>query len=356
MPQLLPIPLFLPLKSNLSYPKQKTSINGPETFVELVENANNYAAIKTGVNDLLRKGIYTVQNEYIYWYRISTSTECYAGLLCGLPSEDCSHPTLTTHEHVLDKRVKRFADYLSATQLQAEPILVIHENTSFSDDFTMKIAQKKCTHCYNLGKEKHELWALDTKESQEVIAFARTEKQLHLADGHHRLASSLHYAENKQNCMPVFSFIVAKNQLKNDCFIWTLKQLPKQSPLLASMKRKKPLEQASIEVLYGNQKHDTALPETGNAVTFLLADVLGFSTEDAVDLGEYIDYFPPTASLTTDFFESSAPYEAKFFYPSLSLEEIIRTAKALKKLPPKSTYIQPKLPTGLFIAPMSTFK
>ena len=67
MPQLLPIPLFLPLKRNLSYPKQKTSINGPETFVELVKNANNHAAIITSVNDLLRNGIYTVQNEYIYW-------------------------------------------------------------------------------------------------------------------------------------------------------------------------------------------------------------------------------------------------------------------------------------------------
>ena len=356
MPQLLPIPLFLPFKSNLSYPKQKTSIHGPETFVELVENTNNDAAIKTGLNDLLRKGIYTVQNEYIYWYRISTASESYAGLLCGLSTEECSHPTISTHEHVLDKRVKRFADYLSATQLQAEPILIMHENTSFSDDFTMKIAQKQCTHCYNLGDEKHELWALDAEESQKAIAFAQTEKQFHLADGHHRLASSLHYAENKQNSLPVFSFIVAKNQLKNDCFIWALKQLPKQSPLLASIKRKKPPEQASIEVLYGNQKHFIALPETANAVTFLLEDVLGFLTVDAVDLGEYIDYFPPRASLTTDFFESSAPYAAKFFYPSLSLEEIIRTAKALKKLPPKSTYIQPKLPTGLFIAPMSTFK
>ncbi len=356
MPHLHPIPLYIPSSSERLYPSQNASIHGPKTFVDLVENAPDFTAIYEGFKHFLSNKIYFPKKEHIYWYRISTGEACYAGLLCGLPTKECSHPSLTTHEDVFDHRVRLFSSYLAATQLQAEPILVLHENNTFSDEFMAKVDQKECTHSFKLGEQKHELWALNAEETAEVKAFAQAEKQFHLADGHHRLASSLQFAKNKQVSLRVFSFIIAKNQLKNDRFVWALKQFPKGCTLQETKTLQAPTERPTIGYLSDHRTQYIAYPKNTNAATFLFEDVLGFSAQDAIDLSEYIDYFPPTDNLTVDFFKSSAPYKAKFFYAPLGIEEIIQTAKAQEKLPPKSTYLRPKLPTGLFIAPTYSVK
>ena len=63
-----------------------------------------------------------------------------------------------------------------------------------------------------------------------------------------------------------------------------------------------------------------------------------------------ISYFPEgTISV-----EIEKQFSGIFGYNKLSMEEIIALAKKEIQLPPKSTYLHPKLPTGLFIAPLST--
>lgn len=360
MPQLYPIKLFLPQSNKLSHKTAKSSLSGPEVFVDLVDKSSHPAALKEALDGLLKKDVYQAKPTQLYWYRKSTLDNSYAGLLCGLPSQECIHPQITTHEHVLDKRVQLFSDYLAATQLQAEPILVLHENTTFSDAFAAKMYKRSCATQYTLGNELHEIWLLDDEEAKEVKRFAAAEKQFHLADGHHRLASSIDYADKRHKNITILSFVVAKNQLYNDRFVWALKQFPKGISAIDIDPKKTANETSvkklSIGCLMGKNTQQIHFPKTTNAASFLFEEILGFSTLNAIDLGEYIDYFPPSASLSAEFLSDADPYKAKFFYDPLSIDQIIQTAKAQKILPPKSTYLLPKLPTGLFIAPMDSFE
>ncbi len=63
------------------------------------------------------------------------------------------------------------------------------------------------------------LWTLNKKESQWVEDFAKQESLFHLADGHHH-SSTLPY---RGSDLSTFSFLVAKDQLKNQAFTWAIK-------------------------------------------------------------------------------------------------------------------------------------
>lgn len=103
MPQLHPIKLFSPQSNKLSHKTTKSSLSGPEVFVDLVDESFQPAALKEALNGLLKKDVYQVKPAQLYWYRKSNLDNSCAGLLCGLPSQECIHPQLTTHEHVFDK-------------------------------------------------------------------------------------------------------------------------------------------------------------------------------------------------------------------------------------------------------------
>ena len=360
MPRILPIPLFVPNKTKLQWKTASAGFSGPKPFVDLVDNSSNYTAIRSGIQSLITNDIYSFFEPKIYWYRIVNKSTSYAGFLCGLPTQECAHPLLTTHEHVLDKRVQLFSDYLTTTQVQAEPILALHENTDFTASFESSIYKRPCTISFSLNNEEHELWELDAQETKVIQAFAKNEEQFHLADGHHRLAGSLDYASKQTLATAVFSFVVAKNQLQNDRFVWAIKQLPKNISALDIEKlvgnEDKPNAEKSIGFLLGEKTHLIQFPKSTNAARFLFENILGFSTHDDINLSEYIDYFPPTKYNADRFLGSAQPYMAKFFYTPLSVDDIIQTAKAQEKLPPKSTYLHPKLPTGLFITPMHSFE
>jgi hypothetical protein len=97
MPQLHPIKLFLPQSNKLSHKTAKSSLSGPEVFVDLVDKSSHPAALKVALDGLLKEDVYQAKPTQLYWYRKSTQDNSYAGLLCGLHSQECNHPQLTTH-------------------------------------------------------------------------------------------------------------------------------------------------------------------------------------------------------------------------------------------------------------------
>ena len=77
---------------------------------------------------------------------------------------------------------------------------------------------------------------------------------------------------------------------------------------------------------------------------YILDYLLGLTSYQKQDLKTLIDYHAPG---TLDP-ERAKDYSMIIEYQPLALGEIITLAKCKKILPPKSTYILPKLPTGLF--------
>ena len=133
---------------------------------------------------------------------------------------------------------------------------------------------------------------------------------------------------------------MASNQLKNSIFFWAIKTAPFPNLLkskLIKYNRYLPLWVKTKEGLFS-----ISTPESVHPLLYLYHQLL---TPHNIA----ISYFPE-GSLTEDLLEQ---FTAIFGYDTLSMKEIIHLTKKEIQLPPKSTCLHPKLPTGLFLAPLS---
>ena len=82
---------------------------------------------------------------------------------------------------------------------------------------------------------------------------------------------------------------------------------------------------------------------------YIVEKLLGITVKHKVDLKSLIAYYPP-GKLSS---EKAKAYPVIINFKPLSLDKIITLAKAQKILPPKSSFILPKLPTGLYLSPLA---
>ena len=344
MPQLHPIALFVPTTSRLERSQSK-NILGPKPFIDLISTSKDYPSVRNSIQSLIQKAHYHSLAEGHFWYRIINKQSCTEGVLTtvALPTNK-NH--ITTHEAVLDQRVQLFSNYLTQVDYQAEPVLLMHENTEAATQLAQLITKRPADHRYDLSEEKHLLWSLQTTEIDRIEKLAQEAPYFHLADGHHHYASTLK-AGSKNGLTPhLFSFLVATDQVQNHAFIWaikdpflaekTLKNIPPESicnKAIATIKIK-----ANKESIYCHASKSATISN------YILDNLLGLTSYQKQDLKTLIDYHAPG---TLDP-QRAKDYSMIIEYQPLALTEIIALAKGKKILPPKSTYILPKLPTGLF--------
>ena len=337
MPQLIPLSIALPKQKNLKFTTHK-GIRGPQPFIDCLKY-NQWSEVKHSMDGLITEEIYQQQTSQHYWYRIIIKNHCYEGFISGVHLEN-KRNVISTHEAVMTERVKLFSDYLSAINRQAEPLLLMHEDPGFSSKMGESIYLNNPDYEFNEESETHQLWKLTTEQVKKLESFAKNCDQFHLADGHHRLASTQQWAEQHQKKGGVLAYIMASNQLKNGMFYWAIKttSLPESlESRLIEYNHSLPLYFKTKDKLFS-----ISISEFEHPLLYLYYQILLPNNFE-------ISYFP----------EGTLPEEAEkqfsgfFGYQALSTEEIIDFAKKGIHLPPKSTYLHPKLPTGLFLAPLS---
>lgn len=353
MPKLHPLTLFCPATNTLEAVEQK-NIRGPEAFVDLLVKANSHQEIKDGLNAFINNKTYrSFEKAALFWYSITTQQGVFEGLLGGVMPKP-SGQIVSTHEAVLAHRVELFSAYLQAVSVQAEPVLLLHENSSAAEQLGKQIHQRPPEQQFMLGSNKHQLWQLDSKETALAQKFSQNEAQFHLADGHHRYASTLGYAEKNGVAPLLFSFLVAKDQLQNKSFSWAIKDAALAQRCRENIRLAKDCKLEEADVFFqvqGEKFHCTAQKET-TVTDYILDRLMAIPANKRTDLKDRIDYYAP-GSLSVTLIKK---YAGVVDYHPLSIEQIIALAKAEKQLPPKSTFIYPKLPTGLFFTPLESSK
>ena len=288
----------------------------------------------------------------LFWYRLSDAAGVYSGVLCGLDADAFTTNQVTTHEHVMEGRVAQFTHYLKRAKLQAEPLLVIHENDRFAMDFEEKTTNRPADYAFRLGRERHELWRLSESQTKTFAQFAQRYGQFHLADGHHRLASSIKHLSTQPDHFPIQCFLLNKKMVKKKRFQWNVKRLLESSAFYATLNAiKQNDDQPDIVIATKEKVYTLACPKDRNPALYCFEDVLGFSVDAKLAINDYIDYIPLGNEEFSTINASDRSIASLAFRP-LHWSEILATAKQGKRLPPKSTYLLPKLPTGLFIAPI----
>ena len=368
--------------------KEKLDHN-PYTFLHIINPDYNMPKKTTGVakfklvkekfqqfisDGILKKD--AVESFYIYQKKNQLNT--FTGIIGASSVEDYLNNKIKKHEQTLTKREKMFRNYLDITGFNAEPVLLAHEPNkeikSILDKYTSTRSEYEFT---TTNKSLHKLWIVDDVSDIKMItnAFEKIEN-IYIADGHHRCASSaLFYKDQKSELSSYFmSYLVDENQLNILNFNRLVKHLNglNASELLEKIKKKYTLTYKKESHYSPTLNDEISMYLEGKWYSLIANKQKYSSTAESLDpsilskniLKPLLNILDERTDQNISFLEGTIPlsvikakvdsgeYAVGFILKPISITAIKKVADNNEIMPPKSTYIQPKLRSGLTIYPI----
>jgi uncharacterized protein (DUF1015 family) len=350
-----------PLKEQLETPARRR----PET-----EEGQNlaYEEIKGNIDRLKKLERIRLEEEPgIYIYEIVHRDYRQIGIWALTSVRDYTKGKIKIHEQTLADSERRICNYRKHTGLEGSPVLLTYPpdraiNRIIAETIAM---QKKST--VGSRKSQHRIWKIqDAATLSDLIgAFAGIE-QVYLADGHHRLAaterlanengsdayiSSLYIASDQLRIIDYHRVFIPENQLEKAAILTKLQE----SCSLVPMNENQPFRP--------DQKNHIGMWLNGCWYKLVLKDT-GFL--DVVYLQEQI--LRPVFGITDPRTDSrlkcvggesamdeikgmlkAVPFAVAFTLCPMTVGQLMAAGATGQILPPKSTWIDPKVPYGLLM-------
>jgi uncharacterized protein (DUF1015 family) len=285
------------------------------------------------------------------------------------------------HEHTLTEREEMFRDYLDETGFNAEPVLLTHPRIDAVEILINHYLTLRAEYEFtSTDRVTHHLWVIQDPGHMATLTQAYAQQEaVYIADGHHRSASSALLAQQRGGSQEAshqffMSILVPETHLK----IWEFNRMV-QSPLpLGELLQRLQVDFAletcgpvgekspgkhRIHMLAEGQWY-ALQPKPG---TFdanhpvqsldcqILSDLVLAKIMGIVDLktDKRVAFVPGTEPHS----KLPALMERKkctvaFVLPAVTFDELKAVADAGLIMPPKSTYIEPKLRSGMTIYPL----
>jgi uncharacterized protein (DUF1015 family) len=316
------------------------------------------------------------QKPNIYLYRQTTKHGIFKGIIAGASVHDYQKKIIKKHENTIHKRESIFKNYLKVTEFHAEPVLLAYKPTSkIQEIINNYILERPEYEFTTTDKKVHELWLIDNEiDINKIIEEFKPIKNIYIADGHHRIASSLLYQkENQESILKnhFLSFFIDQSDLKifeynriiknisplneNDFLnklkdnfqvsVLTEHQAPKSKEELSVYINKRwYLLKVKSEKIMDNYKSHLNSQIVSD---FILKDILNIDHKDLNNNIEYIKGNQPLSFLVNKINQHKNSLGIQL-YPHI-IEEITSIADKGENMPAKSTWIEPKLRSGLTI-------
>lgn len=355
--------------------KFKRTITGMKRFKMI---HNRYCEFK-------ENGIFCSDEKPIYYlHQKSHNGSVFWGIIALASVEDYQNDLIKKHEKTLTAREELFGSYLEVTGFNAEPVLITYPDNPFLSSLIEKYRALRAEYEFTTNKNRtHMMWLLDDDDEINRIQseFGKM-NELYIADGHHRTASSnflcnkmaagndekakelsRHFMayfipESNLRITSFYRFVKGLNNLSTEDLLIALDEnfrIQKMGPRFynpsrpnhftmylkgefyklylrkSSFKPATPLDRLDSQILYtqvldpilgiknlSDDKRISYLPEIGNEMEI----------KNRVDSGEF---------------------DVAFGSFPVSVKQLKSIADQGLTLPPKSTYIEPKLRSGLTI-------
>lgn len=170
--------------------------NSPERFEKVRDKYLSF---------LNEKILIKTNKKAFYLYEQATPHTSFIGFIGGVSSHDYRQGLIKKHEQTLTKRESMFCSYLDVCGFNAEPVLLTYrENSAAIDTFkATKRLERPEYEFTTTDRITHRMWIISAEEDIERIqkAFKKIDA-LYIADGHHRMASSALLAEKRAAANP----------------------------------------------------------------------------------------------------------------------------------------------------------
>lgn len=365
--------------------------NNPFTFLHVInpdyhveqklEGTEKYQAVREKFEEFNHLGYFTQDEKpSFYIYQQQAENHVFTGIIGATSVQDYKEGRIKVHEHTLTHREEMFVNYLAKTGFNAEPVLLMHKPLISISQVKSKYMDQRAEYEFtSTDKVLHLLWPITDEE--DVKAIEDGFKQLdcaYIADGHHRCSSSAGLADklNREGDTPdkyFMSFLMPETTMKIHSFNRLVRDLNGMNPSEFIHKLEEHFYvRPKTDKLYDPwDLHETSMYLKGYWYSLFVKPGL-YNPEDAVDsldcqilskqlldpiLGitdlktdSRIDFLPGnTRAQGIKDAVDSGKYAVGFGMHAVTAEQLKRVADEGKFMPPKSTYIEPKLRSGLTI-------
>jgi uncharacterized protein (DUF1015 family) len=353
--------------------KKKTEPNSPERF----------ALVSDAYHEFIDEGILIQdQEEHIYLYRQTKDGHEYMGIVAGASIQEYKDDKIKKHEATLTSREEMFTRYLNIVGYNAEPVLLSYSDIEHQIEPLLynKVKERPEYEYMTTDLIKHEMWLFNAEETQAVVKAFESLEATYICDGHHRSASSsglkqwreekgLGHFPNEDYFLAFFLNEKRLHILEFNRLIRTMNGLT-EVELLEKLKEnftveqlligEKPTEEHEITMcVEGNwykltcnddivdENHPVKCLDAEILTDYVLNPILGISD---LKTDQNIDFISGTKDIQEVGMKIlNGEFKIGFFLYPVDISEIKRVADNNMTMPPKSTWVEPKLRSGLTI-------
>jgi uncharacterized protein (DUF1015 family) len=319
-----------------------------------------------------------------YIYRITMNNRSQTGLAALTSVDDYDQGVIKKHEHTRPEKVEDRANHIKYLMAQVGPVFSTFKCYARIDAILGKITTEPAETDFVADDGiRHELWVVDDKQLiYDIITAFADIPHLYIADGHHRSASASEVCRQYRERHPNFSGEESINFYLNVLFPDSeLNILPYNRVIkdLGGLSVEEVLEKASekFEVtphegevnpgtphhfgLYCNRQwyllsakpgsFDKSSPTQSIDASILgnnlISPILSIDNPKTDKRINFVGGVRGTSELVR--LVDSGDYEMAFSLHATTIQQLIDVADAGEVMPPKSTWFEPKLRSGMVV-------
>ncbi len=361
-------------------------INPGYKFQQEITGEKRFQLVKNRYEEFKEDNVFIQDEEPSYYvYKLITRDDCFLGIIAAASVEDYENNYIKRHEDTLADREVMFKEYLKVVGFNTEPVLLTYPDSPVIDTIISEVEKQSPEYEFSThNKETHYLWKIKDAASKEKIRneFGQM-NTLYIADGHHRSASSYILAQESKASNPnhtgeesynyFMSFLIPESKLKIYEFSRLITDLNgwSKEEFLMQLDEDFRIENRGYEAYYPSKKHHFNMYLGGEFYSLYLRKTKYDFQNSLSSLDTFILYekiLKPLLGIQdlrkdarisyvhgkNDLVElksqvDSGNFAVGFGMLPLNIEEIKKVADEGLTMPPKSTYIEPKLRSGLTI-------
>lgn len=362
-------------------------INPGYKYQKEISGEERYQLVRNRYMEFIEDEIFVKDEDPCYYiYKIvNREKESFCGIIAAASTEDYENDIIKKHEETLANRETTFKEYLKTVGFNAEPVLLTYPDNDDITNIIATVIQERAEYEFTTtNRETHYVWKISAKKQIEQIHVAFDSiKTIYIADGHHRTSSSFLLAQDLASNNPqhqgkedynfFMSYLIPESDLKIYEFNRLIKDLNglSKEEFLIQLDQWFRIENRGIEVYKPSKNHhfsmyldgefyslylrksayefENALEELDAQIlyTLVLDPILGIKDLRNDSRIEYSHGKEDIVLVKSKIDQNE--FKIGFGLFPATVDQMKNIANQGLTMPPKSTYIEPKLRSGITI-------
>jgi len=322
-----------------------------------------------------------------YLYQLIMDGRPQTGIAATFSVDDYENNVILKHENTRKEKEDDRTNHIVSTSAQTGPVFLTYKGVSKVNEVVDNIINSQEPE-YDFTTEDnitHKIWLLPEEINTVIIDEIKNVKNLYIADGHHRAASAWRARNEKRNINPAhngdeeYNYFLAvlfpAEQLKILAYNRVVKDSNGQSKeeflsqisdkfTVEKSDEKEPAETKTFCMYLDGEWYKLKARDSiiaSNSLSDNIGEKLDVSILQNFLLNPILDIDDPRTNKRIDFvggirgtkelekLVNEGKASVAFSLHPLSVDDLINISDAGEKMPPKSTWFEPKLRDGLLI-------